>query len=197
MPPLRGPQAVALTAFRRARPNYRNRPARSQQMKSTFCPASPLLAEESNVKQQVYGKMEPMLVEFAPSWLTKPFWDAAANSRLVFPRCSACLASFFSPQIACPSCLSEAWAWETSSGRGVIHSAATVHRPPDASIAAPYVLAIVTLDEGWKMLTNIVNCRPATAVIDRRVHVIWSRRTGGRVVPTFELEQGESAGDSD
>jgi hypothetical protein len=138
-------------------------------MKSTFCPASPLLAEESNVKQQVYGKMEPMLVEFAPSWLTKPFWDAAANSRLVFPRCSACLASFFSPQIACPSCLSEAWAWETSSGRGVIHSAATVHRPPDAS----------------------------TAVIDRRVHVIWSRRTGGRVVPTFELEQGESAGDSD
>ena len=64
-----------------------------------------------------------MLAEPKPSWLTQPFWDAANRHVLVRPVCTACGTNFFSPEVACPSCLSEAWTWEPSSGEGEIYSA--------------------------------------------------------------------------
>lgn len=127
-----------------------------------------------------------MLVEPAPSALTRPFWDAAARHVLVRPNCTACGTSFFTPQIACPKCLSERWTWEPSSGQGVIYSATVVHKPPDPNIEVPYVFAVVTMSEGWHILTNIVNCRPDEAKIGMAVRVNWQRKIGAYVVPTFE-----------
>jgi uncharacterized OB-fold protein len=64
-----------------------------------------------------------------------------------------------------------------------------VYKPPHPGIEVPYVLAIVTLDDGWNMLTNIVNCEPAQVKIGMPVRVNWQRKLGAHVVPTFELDR--------
>jgi uncharacterized OB-fold protein len=131
-----------------------------------------------------------MLAEPSPTWLTRPYWDAAAKHKLIRPQCSSCGASFFSPQIACPKCTSEQWTWEPSSGRGVIYSASTVHKPPHPGIAVPYVFAVVVMDEGWNILSNIVHCRPEDVKPGMRVKVNWERRIGGYTIPCFEPDAG-------
>ena len=130
-----------------------------------------------------------MLAEPTPTWLTQPYWDATAKHSLIRPKCSSCGTSFFSPQIACPKCTSEKWTWEQSSGRGEILSAATVYKPPHPGIAVPYVFSAVRMDEGWNILSNIVNCKPEEAKIGMRVKVNWERKIGNFVIPCFEPEQ--------
>lgn len=129
-----------------------------------------------------------MLPEPHPNSVTQPYWDAAKRGVLQCPKCNACGTRFFTPRFACPTCLSEDWAWEASSGRGTIYSAAAVHKAPFPGVATPYVLAVVTLEEGWNMLTNIVNCSPADARIGARVRVNFGHRIGETVVPVFEVE---------
>jgi uncharacterized protein len=61
--------------------------------------------------------------------------------------------------VACPTCLSEDYQWANTTGRGRLYSYSVVHRPVDpARFDAPYILAVVELDEGPRMLTNIINC---------------------------------------
>jgi len=119
------------------------------------------------------------------SELTRDFWAAVERHELVRPVCRACGHNFFTPQIACPRCLSENWNYERSSGRGTVYSATVVHRPPSPDFAVPFRLAIVDLDEGWSMLANLVGgpgerCAP----IGARVEVTWIERDG-RTLPAF------------
>lgn len=90
-----------------------------------------------------------------PSELTAEFWSAAASHQLVRPVCHDCGHSFFTPQVACPRCLSMQWSYQPSSGRGTIYSVTTVHRAPLPGFETPYQVAIVDLEEGWSMLANI------------------------------------------
>lgn len=129
-----------------------------------------------------------MLPAPQPNAITRPFWEAATRRVLQCPRCDACGHRFFTPQFACPRCLSERWSWSASTGLGTIYSACTVHKPPLPGVSTPYVLAVVSLDEGWNMLTNIVNCEPGQARIGARVKVNWDRRIGDWTIPVFELE---------
>lgn len=122
-----------------------------------------------------------------PSWLTEPFWAAAREHRLVRPYCAACAASFFSPQAACPRCLSEDWTYEESSGRGSVYSFTICHRAPQAGFAVPYALAVVDLDEGWSMLSNVDADPLSDIAIGARVEVAWTPLAEGFVLPTFVL----------
>lgn len=117
--------------------------------------------------------------------LTREFWDAAERHELVRPVCRACGRSFFTPQVACPGCLSEDWAYEPSSGKGTVYSSTVVHRPPSPGFEVPFRVAIVDLDEGWSMLANLVD-GPGTrcAPIGARVEVTWIERAG-RTLPAF------------
>lgn len=123
----------------------------------------------------------------APSALTQPFWDAAAEDRLVRQVCQACGTNVFSPRIACPACQGTALDWVDSDGRGTVNSHTVVHRAPTADRPTPYVVAIVDLDEGWHMMTNIVGCEPDTVHIGQRVTVAWTDHDGRRL-PTFTPE---------
>jgi uncharacterized protein len=123
-----------------------------------------------------------------PSALTRGFWEAAARRVLVRPVCDRCGASFFSPQVACPRCLSEAWAYRESTGRGSIYSFTVVHRPPSPAFAPPYVIADVSVDEGWNLLTNVVGCRPDEVRIGQRVAVRWEPVSDDIVLPVFGPE---------
>jgi len=81
-----------------------------------------------------------------PTELTAPFWAAANEHRLIRPVCDRCGKSFFTPQIACPACMSEAWTWTPSQGVGTVYSCTSVHRAPQEGFEVPYVVAIVDLD---------------------------------------------------
>ncbi|WP_370327875.1 Zn-ribbon domain-containing OB-fold protein [Euzebya sp.] len=126
------------------------------------------------------------------SALTAPFWAAAAEGRLVRPVCDRCGTSFFTPGIACPACQSEAWTYVESSGRGVVYSHSVVHRPPVPGRRTPYVVAIVDLDEGWHLLTNVVGCAPEDVRIGMDVEVRWVTEDGVRL-PAFAPRAGERA----
>jgi uncharacterized OB-fold protein len=131
----------------------------------------------------------------AGSSLTAEFWDAAREGKLVRPVCSACGTNFFSPQIACPNCLSQEWSYEPSSGRGTVYSATVVHRAPYPGVTAPYQLAIIDLEEGWSMLATVDGDPLAPLAIGTQVRVGWRQGSDGRVVPTFTAVQNDSSRD--
>ena len=120
-----------------------------------------------------------------PSALTAEFWDNARNSVLVRPVCRTCGASFFTPQIACTNCLSTDWSYERSSGRGVVYSSSIVHKPPFPGVEVPFEIAIVDLDEGWSMLTNILDPGPDPTPIGTPVEVSWIRLDDQITLPAF------------
>jgi uncharacterized OB-fold protein len=109
----------------------------------------------------------------SPSPLTEPFWTAARECRLVRPVCDSCGQSFFTPQLICPHCLNEGWTYRTSSGHGIVYSSTVVHRPPSPALPAPYQLAIVDMDEGWHLLTNIIDAGDEPVPIGAPVEVTW------------------------
>lgn len=103
------------------------------------------------------------------------------------PVCADCRRSFFTPQIACPSCLGDNWTYEPSTGRGRVYSATVVHRAPSADFEVPYRLALVDLDEGWSMLANLVGGEDDEAPAGGTpVEVAWVER-GGRLLPAFRV----------
>jgi uncharacterized OB-fold protein len=118
--------------------------------------------------------------------LTGPFWAAVDRGELVRPVCADCGRSFFSPQVVCPHCQSSAWAYEPSSGRGQVYSHTTIHRPPDPSFVAPYVVADIELEEGWRMFSWIVNCDPTEVAIGMDVEVSFTAGPEGSVLPAFQ-----------
>jgi uncharacterized OB-fold protein len=133
-----------------------------------------------------------------PSLLTAGFWDAAREGTLVRPVCSDCGKNFFSPQIACPRCLSLSWTYQPSSGRGTVYSATVVHRAPYPGLTAPYRLAIIDLEEGWSMLATVDGDPQQSLAIGTPVQVGWSRSGDGKVIPVFSavrngINQGEAA----
>lgn len=125
------------------------------------------------------------------SHLTAPFWAAAREEQLVRPYCRHCDRSFFTPQLACPGCLAGDWTWEPSSGLGAVSAYTVVHRGPDRDVEVPYIIAIVDLDEGWHMLTNLVGLTSHDLVAGLRVRVCWRPTADPAVVlPMFEPDPG-------
>jgi uncharacterized OB-fold protein len=130
--------------------------------------------------------------------LTAGFWAAARQGTLVRPVCSACGKNFFSPQIACPRCLSQEWSYEPSSGHGTVYSATVVHRAPYPGVTAPYRLAIIDLEEGWSMLATVDGDPHQPLAIGTPVEVGWRRATDDKVIPVFTavqsgINRGEAA----
>jgi uncharacterized OB-fold protein len=131
------------------------------------------------------GEIRPMP---RASWLTEPFWNAAAVGNLVIQRCERCTKLFFRPEAACPHCLSQEWDWEIMGGRGAIHSYTVVYRPAIPEMRVPYVVADVRLDEGVHMMTNIIGCEPESVAIGRRVRCRFVRINEIHL-PFFQLEE--------
>lgn len=97
-----------------------------------------------------------------PDSETAPYWEAAAEGRLIVKRCTACGHTFLYPRSACPRCWSTDTEWVTSSGRGSVYSFTVVHRNdlPPFRDRLPYVVAVVELEEGPRLTTNIEGCDP-------------------------------------
>ena len=119
---------------------------------------------------------------------TRPYWEGARAGRLLLQRCRSCAAFIHYPRAWCPRCWKTDLEWVESSGRGRVVTYTIVHQAPFASYAseAPYVLAVVRLDEGPQMMTNIVGVPPAEVKIDLAVEVAFEERADGFRVPQFQ-----------
>lgn len=117
----------------------------------------------------------------------RPYWDATLRQRLVLQHCEACNRTIHYPRIACPHCGSENLGWREASGRGTVYSYTVVeNNAPSAFLAdMPYVVAIVELAEGVRMLTNIVDCDHRTLRCDMPVEVVFEKLSEEFVLPKF------------
>jgi uncharacterized OB-fold protein len=123
-----------------------------------------------------------------PSPETKPFWDAARRHELSLPFCRPCGAFFFYPRAACPRCLSPDLEWRAVSGRGTLHTFTVVHRGQKGfPLGVPYVIAVVELEEGPRMMTNLVGVTPDPSAIriGMPVEVTFLDATPGATLPHF------------
>lgn len=117
------------------------------------------------------------------------FWEGCNEGKLRLQKCRACGHVRFYPRICCTECGTTETDWIEATGRGAVYSHTTVYRAPSAAFKAdvPYVLALVTLDEGPRMMANIVGCDPEAVAIGRAVKVVFDRVSEAIAVPKFEL----------
>ena len=117
--------------------------------------------------------------------LTRPFWEAAAEGKLLIQRCEDCGDAVFYPREICPHCWSGNLHWEEASGRGRLKSYSSVFKPghPGWAPVAPYHVGLVQLDEGPTMLSHILGEQGSLSVGD--VLHFMPTNIGGRILPAF------------
>ena len=123
------------------------------------------------MSQQPYRKPIPV-----PSPETQFFWEKVRQHELWIPRCTTCGHTFFPPQLHCPQCLSPRVEWFKALGKGILYSYMINHRPaPGFEEGVPYAIAIVRLEEGPRMMTNIVGIEntPENLILDMPLEVIF------------------------
>ncbi|HUN57762.1 MAG TPA: Zn-ribbon domain-containing OB-fold protein [Candidatus Binataceae bacterium] len=122
-----------------------------------------------------------------PTRETKPYWEGSKARELRIQRCAACGNAQFFPRIYCTRCMSDRVEWIKASGRGKVLSYTVVHRPVSPAFAGeiPYVVALVTLDEGPTMMTNIVGWEPEQLKIGMPVAVTFEDWTEEISIPKF------------
>ncbi len=111
----------------------------------------------------------------------RPFFDAAANGKLVLKFCNACEQYHHYPRSHCPHCFSSDTEWLDAKGSGTIYTCSVLRR----GVPVRYCIAYVTLEEGVSMLTNIVDCDLDTVKIGMKVKVVFKPTDGGPPVPMF------------
>ena len=121
------------------------------------------------------------------TYLSEPFWKAAKEHRLIMQRCTMCGDLFFFPREVCPWCFESRWEWEELSGNGRIYSYTIVRQPanPVFQDKTPYIYAIIQLDEGTRMISNVEDISIEDVRVDMPVTVRWDDVTEEFSLPKF------------
>jgi len=119
---------------------------------------------------------------------TAPYWEGLRAGKFLLKTCRSCGKPHFYPRESCPHCDSDNLDWTHASGLGEIYSFTLCVRPAGPAFAddAPYVIAIVTLDEGPRMMTWILD-EPASVAIGKRVRLKLQAVSEAITLPMFEL----------
>jgi len=123
-----------------------------------------------------------------PTPETQPFWDGTKRHQLVIQHCNDCRRHYFYPRPLCPHCLSRNVEWTPVSGRGRLHTFVINHRPPrNFPTPAPFIIGIVELDEGPRLMSNIVGVAadPQAVHCDMPVEVLFEDITDAITLPKF------------
>lgn len=124
---------------------------------------------------------------------TQEFWDGARRHELRIQRCKGCGKAYFFPRPFCPRCSSRDVEWFTASGRAKLHTYVINHRPaPGFKDWTPYVIAIVELEEGPRMMSNVVGVEasPEHLPLDLPLEVTWERQSDEITLPLFRPRTG-------
>jgi uncharacterized OB-fold protein len=122
-----------------------------------------------------------------PTHETRPYWEGCKRHELRIQQCGACGQHQFYPRLYCSKCFSNRVDWVNASGRAKVTTFTIVRRPvsPAFKDELPYVVALVTLEEGPSMMTNIVGCAPEQVAIGMPVVVKFEDWTEEISIPKF------------
>ena len=122
-----------------------------------------------------------------PDFETQPFWDGCKEGRFLLQHCNACGDDYFYPRPFCPKCWSTDVAWKEASGNGHLYTFSVVRQNdlPPFPERVPYVAAIVELDEGPRVMTNVEECEFDALEIGMRVRVDFKAISDDVTIPVF------------
>lgn len=124
-----------------------------------------------------------------PDPVTRPFWESLRAHAIRLQRCGACGRFVYYPRPLCPGCLSSDLVWTPVSGRGAVHAFTIPHRHPNPAFnqAVPYVVALVELDEGARILSNLVEVAPTPEAVrvELPVEIVYDDVTAEVTLPRF------------
>jgi len=118
-----------------------------------------------------------------------PYWEAAREGRLDIPLCGDCGKHHFYPRSVCPYCHSDNLSFDTVSGRGEVHTFTIARRPAGPAFAddVPYVVALIELEEGPRMMSRIQTDDPENVHIGAKVEVTFVKATDEVTFPYFKI----------
>lgn len=117
---------------------------------------------------------------------TQFFWDGASRHELLIQRCRACQTLRHPPRTMCGACGSLEWDTVRASGRGEIFSYVVMHHPPVPGFEMPYVVALVSLEEGTRIVTSIVGMDPSEVQIGMPVELAFLAVDDDLTLPVFK-----------
>lgn len=111
---------------------------------------------------------------------TEPFWEATKDHELKYQVCDDCGGIVWHPRRHCTHCTSLNLSWKTSKGEGTVYTYSIVRQNyhPAFRERIPYVIAWIDLDEGFRMLSNVVDVDPESVSVGQRVRVRWDDQEG-------------------
>ena len=132
---------------------------------------------------QEYTKPLPVIDEE-----NKPFWDYCKQHELRNQKCLQCGELFYPPSTICPYCLHLESEWVKLSGKGLVYSFIIVRRPSHPAYAKdiPYTVAIIELEEGIRMISNVIGCEPEEVRVDMPVEVVFEDINEEITLPKFK-----------
>jgi uncharacterized protein len=134
---------------------------------------------------------EPTRARPKPTPETQHFWDGTQAGELRLQRCDACANVYFPPRPFCPACASRKVSVFKASGRAKLYSYIIHHRPVPG-FTPPYAIAVVELDEGPRMMSNIVDCpqTPEALELDMKLEVAFEKLDDKITLPLFRPAKG-------
>jgi uncharacterized protein len=120
--------------------------------------------------------------------VNRPFWDGCGRGHLLVQRCSHCARLRYPAAVVCPNCLAPEAEWQRMSGRGQVFSFVVFHRAyhPAWEGKVPYTVALIELDEGPVMLSNVVGVDPAKLAVGLPVAVAFEAVDDSLSIPVFK-----------
>lgn len=134
------------------------------------------MSKQETEKADKRGRPAPKSGPFLEEFESKPFWANLKEHKLTVQRCNSCGKYFhFPPQALCPHCLSSEYEWTPVSGKGTVYSHVAYHRAwhPAYQDKIPYNVSLIDLDEGMRMVSNVVECAPEKVEAGMRVEVVY------------------------
>src|ERR1700680_5035637 len=144
------------------------------------------------VQREVASNMaEPARARPKPTPETQHFWDGTLAGELTLQRCDACANVYFPPRPFCPACASRKVSVFKASGKAKLYSYVIHHRPVPG-FTPPYAIAVVELDEGPRMMSNIVDCpqTPEALELDMKLEVAFEKLDDDITLPLFRPVRG-------
>ena len=120
---------------------------------------------------------------------TEFFWNGLRERRLLIQRCSSCGILRHPPRPMCPHCLSIEWDAIEATGRGTVHSFVMPQHPQFPFMDYPYIVALIDLAEGVRLVSNLIDIEPENAWIDMPVEVSFTEFDDGFVLHQFRPEE--------
>lgn len=121
-----------------------------------------------------------------------PFWEGCARGELLVQYCGHCDCRVSPPEPVCPHCIRSELTWIPSKHTGTVYSYSLVHRSPGPGFDAPYILAVIDMDDGWSLLSNVVADEALgldTVRCGSKVRVEFTTAAGGSgTIPGFRLQ---------